>query len=318
MERHLSRFGPTLAGGAVGVLLTGASLVVARSHGRLAARLLDEVHRHLLRAMVGGCAVVVAAAAFRMVAPGLGRGLRALVAASTTSVIVAGVSSLLVLSVVLVRPAWCPATLCSKPPGLQPPPEQLAADFTAFQSTTYVLARDPAGYRLQDLPGGARPTDVAAVAAADGGDAPYRVAITLRVPTGAGLAIDQVGLAVVDARPPPVSLRVATIGPTASYRNNPYRVHYDGQPRGALVPATYAGPQRLGFVQLQPGQAGELSLQVVSAQPVDLKYRLRIAYRGAGEATPRRFEVPILFEAVFSDQRSWQRFQVRDGRLVPA
>jgi hypothetical protein len=317
MERHLARFGPTLAGGAVGLLLTGLALVVARSHGRLAARLLDEVHRHLLRAIVGACAVVVAAAAFRMIAPGLGRGLRALVTGATTSIVVAGVTSLLVLSVVLVRPAWCPAGLCSRPPSLRPPPQELAADFTATQSAAYVLGRDPAGYRLQDLPGGARPTDVAAVVAADG-DAPYAVAITLRVPAGAGLVVDGVELAVVDARLPPAFLRVATVGPTVQYRSNPYRVRYDGQPRGALVPAAYAGTQRLGFVQLQPGQTGELTLLVASPRPVDLKYRLRIAYRAAGETTVRRFEVPILFEVVFSDQRTWQRFQVRDGRLVPA
>lgn len=318
MVRLLVRLAPTLAGAAAGLLCTGLVVLLTRTRSPLAALVIDEVHRHLRRAAVGGAAVLVAALALRVLAPGLGRGLRALATAATTTVIVASSTALLVLAVVLLRPAWCPTTLCSRPPALQAPEQQLGADFTAIQSATYVLRTDPAKYRLEDLPGGARQTDVAAQVAGDAADAVYRVAITLRVPDGEGLVVDQVALVVVEARPPPTPLRVATIGPPVQYRSNPYRALYAGQPKGAAVPATYVGQSKVGFVELKPGQAGELTVQVGASQPVDLKYRLRITYRaGSGTAT-RRLDVPYLFEVVFADQASWQRFQVRDGRLAPA
>lgn len=317
MQRFLARLVPTLVGAVAGLCGAGLVVLVARTRSPLAARLIDEVHRHLHRAVLLGCAVAVAALALRVVAPSLGRGLRALATSTTTAVLVAASTSVLLLGVALVRPAWCPATLCSRPPALQPAPQQLAADFTAIQSAAYVLAGDPGRYRLQDLPGGARQTDVAAQVAADA-EAVYRVAITLRVPAGAGLAVDQVALAVVEARPPPAALRVATVGPSIQYRTNPFRAVYEGQPKGAVVPAVYAGPPQRGPVQLRPGDAGELTVQVAARQPVDLRYRLRIAYRVGEETRTRQLDVPYLFEVVFSDQRSWERYQVSDGRLVRA
>jgi len=122
---------------------------------------------------------------------------------------------------------------------------------------------------------------------------------------------------VESARPPPDQLRVLLAGAPLQYRLNPYRGLYDGQARGDVIVAPYAGQVRLGYVQLRPGESDELSLQIQSSRLVDLRFRVRVLYRPVTEDSYRTLELPYVFEVVFSDQLNWQQFQFSAGRLAP-
>lgn len=230
--------------------------------------------------------------------------------------------SIALIALVLLQPSWCPSALCPQPPG--PHDQFLESEFTALQTTAYVVRGDPATFSLRDLPDGRLATAAAAQritgSTPRGADVPYRVAIRVHsLQRGQfGMVIEQVALSIVGAGPPPSPLRVVLAAPAVEYQSNPYAAVYEGQAAGAIVPAQYAGPVRVGHVQLAPGESDELSIQVDSRALVDLRFRVRIAYRVVTEGESRTLELPYLFEVVCSDDLNWQPFDFHDGRLVPA
>ena len=231
-------------------------------------------------------------------------------------------TSVAVVAVVLGRPAWCPSELCPSVPG--PHDQFLAADFNAFESAAYVLTGDLRSYTIANLPDGNRRDAIAAqrvLAGGDSAEADDGYHLSLKVTSlqrgRLGMVIGGVAVVVESARPPPDQLRVLLAGAPLQYRLNPYRGLYDGQARGDVIVAPYAGQVRLGYVQLRPGESDELSLQIQSSRLVDLRFRVRVLYRPVTEDSYRTLELPYVFEVVFSDQLNWQQFQFSAGRLAP-
>ena len=242
--------------------------------------------------------------------------LTALIATSTTST--AMLASLTAL--VILQPSWCPPALCS--PVLGPHDQNLELGFTAIQSSAFVLPADLGAVTLANMPTGSLPHSVAAqrvlgepLSAADPG---YGLALRIHsLQQGRfGMVIEGVALIVTRKSPLPDNLRVLDEGASLIYHTNPFHVTYSGQSVGQVLTATFVGP-RPGHVQLSPGEVDELTLQVSSSVAVDLSFRVRIVYRLVTESTDRYLDTPG-FRVTYSDQLNWQRFQMRDGQVVPA
>lgn len=224
-----------------------------------------------------------------------------------------------IIALLVTRPAWCPMVLCPQPPG--PHDQNLEADFTAFQSSTFAITGDPAQYSLSHLPDTGSRSAVAAVridrpAAAD----PYRLAIRIHsLQRGRfGMVIEQVGIEVAGISTPPEPLQVWVKGSSLNYTNNPFKLVYQGQPKGSVIAARYAGQIEEGQVQLAPGEADEITIQLSSGLVADLTYRVQIVYRVMNEDQLRTLTLPYLMEAVFSDGLNWHPYELQGGHFVPA
>ena len=230
------------------------------------------------------------------------------------------VTVVLLISLVLTRPTWCPNALCPQPPG--PHDQYLETGFTALQSSFVVIPGDPAQYSLGHLPPSSGRETVAAgrTSATAPNASPYRVVVRIHsLQTGRfGMIIEEASLLVVGATPPPNPLRVWLKGAPLEYTANPFTAQYAGQQRDGVLAAQYAGPVREGHVQLDAGESDELAIQVRSASPVDLKFKVTITYRIANEDQLRRLTMPYVFEVVFSDALNWQPYSLQGGRLLPA
>ena len=254
-------------------------------------------------------------------APGGGAGVSPVLLAVTTAIAtVSTLTVVLLISLVLTRPAWCPNALCPQPPG--PHDQYLETEFTAMQSSFFVIPGDPAQYSLSNLPVSAGPGAVGAarIVTSAPDASPYRVVIRIHsLQQGRfGMIIEGVSLVVVSAKPPPDPLRVWLKGAPLEYTANPFTALYLGEPRDATVTAQYAGPVPEGHVQLSPGESDELAIEVRSRSRVDLKFRVAISYRIADQDQLRRFALPFVIEVVFSDPLNWQPYALQGGRLAPA
>jgi hypothetical protein len=234
---------------------------------------------------------------------------------------VSTVTVVLLISLVLTRPSWCPNALCPQPPG--PHDQYLETGFTALQSSFVVIPGDPAQYSIGHLPPSSGLEIVAAgrtSAPLTPGASPYRVVVRIHsLQTGRfGMIIEEASLLVVGATQPPNPLRVWLKGAPLEYTANPFSAEYTGQQRDGVVAAQYAGPVREGHVQLNPGESDELAIAVRSTSPVDLNFKVMITYRIANEDQLRRFTMPYVFEVVFSDALNWQPYSLQGGRLLPA
>lgn len=244
---------------------------------------------------------------------------------STTSFLI---SSTLLL-IVLIRPAWCPSTLCltlaPAPVIYGPHDANLEVDFTAIQSPAYVLTKNPAQYSLssKNLPTSNDRTSMGAVQIdARKTSSPYIVAFTIRNlhSTGYTMIIEEVALVVKQTPSTPVPLNVLAQPPSLIYQNqsgNLYNVGYQGQPVNSVLPATYVHLPG-GEVQLRPIETDSLYLQVTPrlVTAIDLRFSVRITYRIANEARRYTFTPPYVFEVVFAKAWNWNPYQLQAGRLV--
>jgi len=227
------------------------------------------------------------------------------------------------LAVALVRPAWCPSALCL-PPQLIPITYQqgihdsnLEAYFTAIQTPSYVLSRDPARYTLQDLPSSDRPESIGARRITEKRLSPYRVVFTVHsLQQGHfGMFIEQVALEVKQVPPAPHPLNVWMQAPPLDYHSNLYQVVYKGETTGAVLPATYVLFPSL-HVQLAPGESDTLDLQVDSKVAADLLFQVQITYRVFNESAMHILTLPNTFEVIFSDASNWHPYHLQDRHLV--
>jgi hypothetical protein len=249
-----------------------------------------------------------------------GRGASPLLLAVMTAIAtLSTLTVVLLISLVLARPSWCPTALCPQPPG--PHDQNLETGFTALQSSFVVIPGDPAQYTLGHLPPSSGRETIAAnrTSLTTAPASPYRVVVRIHsLQQGRfGMIIEDVSLLVEGAAPPPNPLRVWLKGAPLEYTANPFSADYAGQQGNGVLAARYAGPVPEGHVQLNPGESDELAIQVRSPSPVDLKFRVAITYRIANEDQLRRFTMPYVFEVVFSDALNWQPYTLQGGRLLP-
>jgi hypothetical protein len=237
------------------------------------------------------------------------------VSAASTTLLVA------MVALVLVRPSWCPPTLCLvvvNPTAAYD--TNIEAYFTATQSGAFVLTGDPAGYTAGSLPDPTKPETITAVQIGDVQSVPYRAVVeihSLQRNTPYGIVIEQVAIVVDKAAPVPVPLNVWDRGPDLIYNKELYRVTYAAAPAGARLPAAYQTVPGEP-VQLPPGGGDELDVEVASTYPVDLRFRVQITYRVANESNSHTLTVPHQFEVVFATAAQWNAYQLVDGHLTPA
>jgi hypothetical protein len=246
-------------------------------------------------------------------------------AMSTTSFFI---SSILLL-IVLIRPVWCPSTLCltlaPAPLIYGPHDANLEVNFTGIQSPAYVLTKSSAQYSLSsnDLPTSNDRTSIGAVLiGARKTSSHYIVALTIHNLRSKGytMIIEEVALVVKQTPSTPVPLNVLAQPPSILYQNqsgNLYNVDYQGQRVNAVLPATYVHLPG-GYVQLRPIETDSLYLQVTPrlVTAVDLRFSVQITYRIANEARSYSFTPPYVFEVVFAKTWNWHPYHLQDGRLV--
>ncbi|MBV9688676.1 MAG: hypothetical protein JO202_03090 [Ktedonobacteraceae bacterium] len=225
----------------------------------------------------------------------------------------------ILLVVVLIRPAWCPTSICpapqlvpiTNPQGIHD--DNLEIYLTAIQSASYVIPDDPARYSLGNLP-----TSISAVR--KDSQAPYRVVLGVHsLQQGHyGMIIEEVALVVTQVPPVPSPLNVWINSPGLDYHSNPYKVIYKGQAVGTTLAATYDTSIPNGYVQLAPGEADELDIQVVSPEIARLQFQVEVTYRVTNESQLHTLMLPKVFEVVFSDVSNWHARYLKDGHLVPS
>lgn len=227
------------------------------------------------------------------------------------------------LAVALVRPAWCPSALCL-PPQLIPitypqgiHDSNLEVYFTAIQTSSYVLSRNPTSYTLKDLPRSDQPESIGAQRIDEKTFSPYRVVLGVHsLQQGRyGLIIEKIALLVKQVPLTPYPLNVWINSPGLDYHSNPYQVMYKGQAVGTMLDAVYT-PIPYAHVQLAPGEADELDVQVVSGTIADLQFQVQITYRVSDESQLHTLTLPNVFEVVFSEVSNWHPYHLQDGHLV--
>jgi hypothetical protein len=224
------------------------------------------------------------------------------------------------ITLVLVRPSWCPPTLCLivvNPNAAYD--TNLEAYFTATQSTAFVLSGDPTRYTSNTLPDPTKAGTISVVQLDAPQTAPYRAVVeihSLQHDTPYNLLIEQVAIVVDKATALPAPLNVWVQGPTLIYNKQLYEVRYTGAPAGVVLPAAYLtvpGEQ----VQLPPGGGDELDVQVASSVPISLEFKVQITYRVANESGLHTLIVPHEFAVVFATAASMNAYQLVNGHLVP-
>lgn len=239
---------------------------------------------------------------------------------STTSF---ALSSILLL-IVLIRPAWCPNTLClaSQPLIYGPHDANLEVDFTAIQSPAYVLTNDPMRYSLssKNLPTSDDQKSIAAIRTdVQETSSPYLVALNIHNlrSQGFSMLLEEVALVVEQTPSIPHPLNVLVQPPSVGYEGgNLYKVIYRGEEVDAVLPAVYAHLPG-GFAQLKPLETDSLLLQVVPrlVAATDLRFSIKITYRFANESRRYTFTPPYVFEVIFANASNWNPYRLQGGRL---
>ncbi len=240
---------------------------------------------------------------------------------STTSFIL----SLVLLIIVLIRPAWCPNVLCiaSQPLIYGPHDAHLEVNFIAVQSPTYVLAKNPSQYSLgsKDLPESTEPNSIGAMRIdAKTTSSPYYIVLNIHNldSQGYSMLIENVDLVVKQTPSIPFPLNALSQPLSTTYQSvNLYSFAYRGEAANAVLPGFYV---RLpgGNAELKPLETDSLILQVIPHLLVAeaLRFNIQITYRFANEAQRFTFTFPYTFEAIFAKVSNWNAYQFQGGRLV--
>lgn len=226
-----------------------------------------------------------------------------LIATSNTALLV------LVLLVGLGHPSACAAASCSPLiPGTHD--ANLEVRVTAVQSTYFEIPGDPSHYSLNHLPTTIAVQPLDAVVRV-----PYRVVVGIQsVQQGRfGLIIHQVALKVVQVAPAPAPLNVWA-QPTREYNSNPFQIPYTAELPGAVI---LTPPESLD-VQLAPGEADDLDIEVTAKAALDLRFQIQVNYRVTNESAFQTVTLPDVFEVVFASAFTWRLYQLQDGQLVPS
>jgi hypothetical protein len=246
---------------------------------------------------------------------------------STTALATISTASVIgIVSVVIVRPAWCPDALC--PPLVIEPngtyDSNLVVAFSAVQGSTFLLSADPAQYTSKNLPPVRGSRVVVAQRTADSADTtpvnPYRLKISVRnrKSTDPTMLIERVSMVVDSVGPQPSPTNVLLQpGQDEDLQGNAYSIVYRGEPSGAAIAAQYNG-KRLGHVRLGPQELDYLTLTFSGTMSGYIRFRIRIDYRLTTESQPRTLTLDEVFTTVFVDPHGWQPYQLANDRLLPA
>lgn len=222
------------------------------------------------------------------------------------------------LSLVVIRPSWCPAAICPAPQRiLVTHPDgvhdsNLELYFTAVQSSAYALPADPQQQSTKVTPS-------VSAALVDPSFPAYRAVVgvhSLQQGTVFGLVVEQVALVVDDASPAPQPLSAWVQGAPRDYHSEPFLATYHGEHAGGLLSATYV-PVPTGHVQLVPGESDELDIQVSAKVATSLRFRVQVTYRVANEGTLHVLTLPHPFAVTFATADSWRPFMVSGGGFIP-
>lgn len=243
---------------------------------------------------------------------------RALLSLATSSL--STVLFLVLLSLVLLQPTWCIATL----PAICRPPQlvtrglhdsNLELYFIALESDSYVLPDDPHQYSLTHMPS----RQIAAVRIDQVHQGSYKIVVGVHsLQQGRyGLIIEAVRLHIDAVPPSPSPLNVWTPGAPVDYRTNPYQATYTGQSTGATLFAHYLTfPD--GKVQLAPGESDQLDVAVVSRVRADVRMHLDVVYKSVVDPTLHTLALTQPFEVAFSDASNWHPYTLADdGQFTP-
>lgn len=128
-----------------------------------------------------------------------------------------------------------------------------------------------------------------------------------------GLLITQVALEIRQVPRMPRPLNVWARGSTLDYHTNPYLVVYSGQGPRDTLPARYLPIPYPAPVQLRPGEADELDIQVSSRIVADIQFLVHVTYRVTNESQLHQLTLPPSFEIMFSDASNWNKYQLQNG-----
>jgi len=230
----------------------------------------------------------------------------------------------LLLLLILLRPSWCPDTICSAPQFIPITNQRGSHDrnlevyFTAMQTSSYVLSQNITHYSFVNLPKVDQPETLAAQRIDQQALSHYRVVLSVHsLQNGRfGMYIERVDLVVKQLLIGPVPLNIWMQGYTRDYQNNLYQALYKGQPEGFVLRAR---PVPLSnIVQLAPGETDTLGLDVASTITADLRFQVQITYRVLNESALQMLTLPTLFEVVFSDASNWHPYLFDGRRLIPS
>jgi hypothetical protein len=284
----------------------------------------DFLHQHAGAALAVGSALVLAtlAAVLILWGPASAEGGPApapppVAARLVLALALSTISSALfigLLSLVLVRPSWCPQALCptvaiTRAGSIHD--DNLELYFTALQSDWYRFAGDPSQYGETTAP-----RSVGALRLADAPTHPFRVVLGIHsLQDGQfGLVIERVQLTVTGV--PPITQPVNTwfAGRPATYTSQLFTIPYHGETAGTMLDATYAAT---GFVQLVPGEADSLAVEIDPHTTADLHFQLSVTYRVTNESQLHTLTLPQVFEVIFSDDSNWHPYHLQNGQFVP-
>lgn len=249
-------------------------------------------------------------------------GLVALLGGTTTLSILVSVT---LLALAITRPAICPTWLClaavhvpiTQADGIHD--SQLEAYLITVQSNTSVLTQPVASYTPTTLP--VRPET--AVAAAQVGAPPtpedaYRVIIGVHslLTRSASVVIEDVQFAIDATLPVAYPLNVWKRGATLGYTANPYLSVYAGEPTGTLLSAEYI-PTSFAGVQLKPGEADTLAVEMRAIMLSAFRFHVVITYRVADQTQEHLLVLRTPLTVMFSTTANWHPYVLSKGTLVP-
>lgn len=236
--------------------------------------------------------------------------------------------NVLLVALLTTHPAWCPAALCPSPQYIVVTNPRavhdanLEAYLVAVQSSAYVLTRDPAAYTLTSLPSPTsdQPPPAAVPLGQQTDTTAYRIVIgvhDVQRDTPYSIILERVALIVDDVEVMPSPLNVWASGTPATYQGEPYQVIYHGQQQGETLLAALEAGGPGAQVQLKPGEADTLDLQVVGLAPAYLDFSVVVTYRLATDTQARPpLRLRQRFAVAFSDVHGWHPYQLQNGRLA--
>jgi len=226
---------------------------------------------------------------------------------------------LTLLGMVWFRPSWCPNTLCPLPQistsstGVHDSYLDLYPLPVPVQSSFYTLPGNLDQYSQNNLP-----ENIGAVSS--GTQPPSHFGIILGVHSlqqgRFGIVIEQVAIVIESVPPMPRPLNVWASSPGGIYVTNIYQVTYRGEEKNTVLPAEFVS-QLYGGIELDPGEADQLNIQVSSHMIADLRFRTQVTYRVSNESQLHVLLLPHVFEVVFSDNSNWHVYRLENGRFLP-
>lgn len=252
--------------------------------------------------------------------PGHSRALAATTAVATASTL----TLILLLSTLLLRPAWCPGDLCMTSPPLPGAHDQnLNVWFSAIQGSTFAIPGSASQYSASRPPPTRGPEGVVAQQldsqAAGRQYSPYRVQVHVRNLNSdpAGMYIEGVSLRLLAATPVQATPVWAQPAGDANLAVNPYASIYHGESPAASLPALYQPSE--GHVSLGAAEQDSLTVSVTSTTQRQIAFRVQVSYRLTREQTVHTVTLDRVFKVVFLTQGSWEPYHLDQlGRFVPS